>query len=1184
MTTGIIVGQQTPVPDRDLSGYRIVFLDSSGQPHPGNPEFVRLSGEQIRDRLDGLLGMAWREGLSAADQLATIERAFELIGGMAGFTYTAIASPGGGTLSIADGSLVPDKILASDETEQDQWRTKIGAVSLMQVGAVVAAAIDTEAAARGSADTALGTRIDGKQDALPALGENQIWLGKADGSVVAGVAPSGGGDVTTAQLNTEIQARSSADTALGVRIDGETSARETADATETKARQDADTVLAGKIGVKGTLGIVPKNIDAYTDVDGTYEIAAYNLDVAYLNSQSVDQYEIWFKEESVHTTTGTWTPETDFTVDVTVDTTEETSIALSASDEIVPVQMIFRASGSFVDKIVTYLTIGDDRSQEALPTLGNSQYWATDGSGTLAARDIPSVSGGADATARAGVAANTAAIATLQTRSDEGDEIGVSSIANATQLERLFGSQETSDNAAWVYFTADVTEVHQGTTHTYKARDLAYFSPRNIIGKVVANLPPNLLAEIAKLTDIVAMNTGSIAISPNNIPNAAAVTRDYVFAWEDLDDNWLKSKGVNQLDIWMKDTGFHAVRPFAPTKDGVITVNVNATEAAAIAIGSSKIVPVRAVFRNSGTFVALVNTWLTIGDLGGIEAKFTQAQQIGLLSVHPDPSIIVYPNDGLETALTRTIALQVANPEVLTGDIWAQGSIDGQAVLARTKWASNLAVLNFAISAQLAALIGQNDSLDVRLDFYDAANAGNIVESLRYGVSLVEQADAGAAGATAAQAAAIAANTTGRTANAGAIARNLSSINTERGRITAEISRAEAAEKLLSDRIDEKSEAVIHYSDPATTPPAEGEVLIWEGSIYTYGPKELLLRTLLGSDFRRPGSNTWGGVISARPSSPPDNIIYYTFTGYGSISANMFTVSNGGGTSPLDSAHTPASWAAYNDLAAATAAVNAGNTVIILPTGGFFVTEVLQERWVLTANGERLGYPGTETRPLRTLNEYSRIAYSASNFPRGTGLNPGQFMVGESTHAKQIVFRLRDEDLAMHDYLEIGLGMGGSTPDNSVIVRDERIESAAKIGESIIRLTLAEAGFENFPSNASVFLEAQSKIDKRLQDVEIRIQSARDLTGVINLDSDTYNIVNATLIGNATVGITGGSDGDVFELRVTQDSTGSRTLALASSIKSDGSSPEIQSGVNQRTVIYFEYIVDAWHFRVAVNG
>ena len=105
---------------------------------------------------------------------------------------------------------------------------------------------------------------------------------------------------------------------------------------------------------------------------------------------------------------------------------------------------------------------------------------------------------------------------------------------------------------------------------------------------------------------------GSISLTPSVIPNAAGVQRDFKFAFEDLDVTALNAAGVNEFELWIKDTAFHAVDPWVPAADGVIDVNVNATEALAIAIGNAEIVPVRMVFRNGGTFVSLINTWLEI--------------------------------------------------------------------------------------------------------------------------------------------------------------------------------------------------------------------------------------------------------------------------------------------------------------------------------------------------------------------------------------------------------------------------------------------------------------------------------------------------------------------------------------------------------------------------------------------
>lgn len=408
--------------------------------------------------------------------------------------------------------------------------------------------------------------------------------------------------------------------------------------------------------------------------------------------------------------------------------------------------------------------------------------------------------------------------------------------------------------------------------------------------------------------------TGSIAISPSNIPDAASVVRDYVFAWEDLDENWLKAQGVNQMDIWMKNTGFHALDPWNPTQDGMAAVNVNANEARAIGIGNDTVVPVRAVFRRDGQFVALVNTWLTIGggggdvttdqfqaeqkaraagddfnktiiagedaatanaalaaflaaqassanvgiievtanaaqadghayvlgdivvfapggsagkivgniaryahsgfgflstqvnseaqlnaladgqrddrhgefvevtagfryspqgvdyiardilwlqpfmpsrlgvkklfNLGG-EAKpfaLTQAQQIGLLQFSPRPGNVIAENGKAQAAIDVQYNIRIANAELLTGDIWVQGTIQGQPALARTKW-SNAIALNLNIPdanvASVVASVQLSNTVELVLQFYDAAMDGNLVEQLWWNIPFTELPAAG---------------------------------------------------------------------------------------------------------------------------------------------------------------------------------------------------------------------------------------------------------------------------------------------------------------------------------------------------------------------------------------------------------------------------------------------------------
>lgn len=397
--------------------------------------------------------------------------------------------------------------------------------------------------------------------------------------------------------------------------------------------------------------------------------------------------------------------------------------------------------------------------------------------------------------------------------------------------------------------------------------------------------------------------TGSIAITPNTIPNAASVIGNYTFANEDLDVAWLNAQGTNQLDIWFKNTGVHAVRPYSPTADQVIEINVNENEARAIGIGANeKIIPIRAVWRKDGQFVALKNTWLEIRELpttdaptqqqftaekslrisgdifnrtpiaddedltnflttqlssnnvGWIEVtgasatatdnnyvrgdnvffapktnagrflfnsraaadagfgflyntvdsnaalnaladgqrddphgewlrvtadfkyaaqnidykvddilfmppfmsaragvrrmwnvggsgetfEFSVDDKIEMLNLRVEPGFILYENGKLTEALTTTVRVIIDNPDRLDETLWFEGEVDGQDVVARTAWTVRTGAINFVIPVATARLIGQNDQLAFDIQFYDAANAGNLVGTRKINVPLEE--------------------------------------------------------------------------------------------------------------------------------------------------------------------------------------------------------------------------------------------------------------------------------------------------------------------------------------------------------------------------------------------------------------------------------------------------------------
>ena len=127
-------------------------------------------------------------------------------------------------------------------------------------------------------------------------------------------------------------------------------------------------------GVGGVLAINPKNIATHTDLDGTYTVAVEDMDLAYLRANGVNELEIWIKDEAVHTI-DPWTPASNIVIAFTVDTTEETQVALSASDKLAPVRVILRNDGTYVDQVDGFMTIGDGGGSAEIPdgSIGREQ-------------------------------------------------------------------------------------------------------------------------------------------------------------------------------------------------------------------------------------------------------------------------------------------------------------------------------------------------------------------------------------------------------------------------------------------------------------------------------------------------------------------------------------------------------------------------------------------------------------------------------------------------------------------------------------------------------------------------------------------------------------------------------------------------------------------------------------------
>ena len=130
-----------------------------------------------------------------------------------------------------------------------------------------------------------------------------------------------------------------------------------------------------------------------------------------------------------------------------------------------------------------------------------------------------------------------------------------------------------------------------------------------------------------------------------------------------------------------------------------------------------------------------------------IATSLTQAQEIALLAFIPDPSVIRFKTiEELETAV-KTIGISIPNPELLTGDVWVEGWTQGQRGLDRVKWASTTTLLRITVgdstATDIATAVASDDSLEVRLRFYDAATAGNEIERIGVNIPLVDQRDVG---------------------------------------------------------------------------------------------------------------------------------------------------------------------------------------------------------------------------------------------------------------------------------------------------------------------------------------------------------------------------------------------------------------------------------------------------------
>ena len=89
----------------------------------------------------------------------------------------------------------------------------------------------------------------------------------------------------------------------------------------------------------------------------------------------------------------------------------------------------------------------------------------------------------------------------------------------------------------------------------------------------------------------------------------------------------------------------------------------------------------------------------------------------------------------------------------------------------------------------------------------------------------------------------------------------------------------------------------------------------------------------------------------------------------------------------------------------------------------------------------------------------------------------------------------------------------------------------------------------------------------------------------ISVDATTTTVGNIALATNTTLNVINGNDGDIVLVRITQDTTGSRTLTLSSAIQRGGrDAPVLSTAAGRTDLLYFQRFGTAWHYIGIINN
>lgn len=292
-------------------------------------------------------------------------------------------------------------------------------------------------------------------------------------------------------------------------------------------------------------------------------------------------------------------------------------------------------------------------------------------------------------------------------------------VSSATQLETIAAAQLTSDHPYLMAITANFTVTIDSIPFVMEAGDLALIHPRSNRPLIFYNLQDMLKVlgyRPAGHTELLP-RLGRIDVTPSNIPNAAAVQRDFqvTLAQSQQVVDHLKSLGVNRVDIWFRNFGMHTTA-YTPALSTVIATNVNQTEANSIGITNETVIPVRAIFRKDGDYVAEIATWLTIGgtatpsedpasrarldviEAGGWvrESRLSSKLQAALVDLRARPAV--------RSAMAGKYDVDFSDAGIIVSSLFYEVAANGVTVIPRKQWDSPSTVSFTPTAQQLTAM------------------------------------------------------------------------------------------------------------------------------------------------------------------------------------------------------------------------------------------------------------------------------------------------------------------------------------------------------------------------------------------------------------------------------------------------------------------------------------------------